>query len=93
MDNRPTPDALLREFRRERSIRRAVTVLEAKRKHIREELEQLIQHITLLIPLASVSPTTPNSRAELLQDALERLGDDAFAQLLLQILQDYGSFP
>ena len=93
MYDRPESDALSTEFRRERSIRRAVIVLEAKRKHVREELQQLIQHISLLIPLARVSATTPNSQAELLQDALERLGDEAFAQLLLQILQDYSSFP
>jgi hypothetical protein len=81
MCDRPEPDSLMTEFVRERSIRRTVKVLEGKRKRIREELEQLIQHLDLLVP----SSATPS---DLLQEAVERIGDDAFGQLLLQLMQE-----
>lgn len=85
-DRLPEPDALLTEFRRERSVRRTVTVLEAKRKRIRQELRQLIQHLALLIPAEPLVADRPQS--DLLQEAAKRLGDEAFAELLLQILQE-----
>ncbi|WP_254657999.1 hypothetical protein [Pleurocapsa sp. PCC 7327] len=69
------------EFVRERSIRRTVKVLEAKRKRIREELEQLIQHLDLLVPSSATS-------SDLLQEAIQRIGDDAFSQLLMQLMQE-----
>jgi hypothetical protein len=86
MYNYPEPDELLTELRRERSIRRTVTVLETKRKRIREELQQLVQHITLLVP--ATERFSHDSHHSLLEDAISRLGDDAFAELLLQIVQD-----
>jgi hypothetical protein len=86
-DRLPEPDALLNEFRRERSIRRTVTVLEAKRKRIRQELQQLVRHIALLVPAAE-SKSVNQSQSDLLAEAAKRLGDEAFAQLLLQILQE-----
>lgn len=81
MCDRPEPDSLMAEFVRERSIRRTVKVLEAKRKRIREELEQLIQHLDLLVPSSATS-------SDLLQEAVGRIGDDAFGQLLLQLMQE-----
>ncbi|NJL83021.1 MAG: hypothetical protein HC890_08800 [Chloroflexaceae bacterium] len=81
------PDRLATEFRRERSIRRTVTVLEAKRKRVRDELQQVIQHLALLVPV-SAGPEAKEIYAQIVQDAAQRLGDDAFAQLLLQILQE-----
>jgi|GEM_PF-4939507 len=77
-----SPDPLLMELKRERSIRRAVKVLETKRNGIKEELQQLIKHIALLVPTAN------ESNSELLQEAVKRLEDDGFAQLLLQIIQE-----
>jgi hypothetical protein len=82
---------LLRErsqLLREESIRRTLKVLDAKRRSIREELEQLILHMTLLIPLTGIAATSPDSYADLLQDAIQQLEDDAFARLLLQVLQE-----
>ena len=84
----PERDGLLTEFIRERSVRRTVTVLEAKRKRIRDELQQLVSHITLLVPLAAISRNSTDANPDVLQEALARLGDEAFAQLLLQILQE-----
>ena len=87
MDDRREQDVLLAEFRRERSIRRTVKVLESKRKHIREELQQLIMHIALLVPMTGVSQTPTDFHLDLLKEAVERLGDDAFTQLLMQLLE------
>jgi hypothetical protein len=84
MDDRPQEYELADEFRRERSIRRAVAVLEAKRQRIRDDIEQLISHITLLVPPSSSARDAYN----MLEDAAGRLGDDAFAQLLLHVLQE-----
>lgn len=88
-------DVLLADSLRERSqllrecsISRAAKVLDAKRQRIREELEQLIYHIALLVPLAGDGNSSTEFYCQLLQDAVERLGDRAFAQLLLQVLQD-----
>ncbi|AFY78487.1 MAG: hypothetical protein IGR93_20015 [Hydrococcus sp. C42_A2020_068] len=81
MCDRSEPDSLMTEFVRERSIRRTVKVLEAKRKRIREELEQLIQHLDLLVPSSATS-------SDLLQEAIQRIGDDAFSQLLMQLMQE-----
>ncbi|ELR99398.1 hypothetical protein [Gloeocapsa sp. PCC 73106] len=85
MSNFSQPDALAAELRRERSIRRTVKLLEAKREQIREDLKQLINHFSLLVPSQQ-----PNTDTQMLQDAVTRLGDEIFAQLLMQILQEKG---
>jgi hypothetical protein len=87
MCDRPESDSLMTEFSRERSIRRTVKVLEFKRKRIHEELEQLILHLALLIP-SGASATSNTVSSELLEEAVNRIGDEAFGQLLLQILQE-----
>lgn len=79
------PDALAAELRRERSIRRTVKLLEAKREQIREDLKQLVNHFSLLVPNKQAM-----NDPQLLQDAVQRLGDETFAQLLNQILQEKG---
>ena len=88
-------DVLLADFLQQRaqhlrecSIRRTVQLLEAKRRRIREELEQLIGHIALLVPLTGAANNSTESHSQLLRDAVEQLGDEAFAQLLLQVLQE-----
>lgn len=84
MYDRPQDSQLADEFRRERSIRRAVTVLETKRRRIRDDIEQLISQISLLMPPSSSDRET----CAVLEDAAGRLGDEAFVQLLLQVLQE-----
>ncbi len=86
MYHQPEPDSLSVELRRERSIRRMIKLLEAKRKRIREELEQLINHIALLVP--NRSTTQSQSQSELLLDAVSRLGDEAFAELLIELMEE-----
>lgn len=85
MSDSSQPDALAIELRRERSIRRTVKLLEAKREQIRDDLKQLVNHFSLLVPSPQAKTDT-----KLLQEAVQRLGDDTFAQLLTQILQEKG---
>lgn len=80
------PDVLLQEFRRERSIRRTANILEAKRLEIRRDLQQLITHIALLLPASPQDRINTDLSADLLEEAAKRLGDDAFTDLLLQLL-------
>ncbi len=84
MSDSSTPDALAVELRRERSIRRTLKLLEVKRNQMRADLRQFVTHLTLLLPNKPVK-----SDPKLLTEAIERLGDDAFAQLLTQILQEH----
>lgn len=82
MSDYSQPDALAAELRRERSVRRTVKLLESKRQKIHEDLQQLITHLVLLVPCKQ---TELDPR--ILQDALQRIGDESFSQLLLEILQ------
>ncbi|MBE9115435.1 hypothetical protein IQ249_05925 [Lusitaniella coriacea LEGE 07157] len=87
MSDRQDEHELSREFRQERSVRRVVDVIETKRKRIRDDLEQLICHISLLVPCTGANCFSEQTYGAI-EDAAHRLGDDAFAQLLLQVLQE-----
>ena len=80
-------DDLALEFRRERSVRRAAAILEGKRRRIRADLKQLLTHIALLIP-ASEFKGDREAKLTLLEDAADRLRDENFSQLLLEILRE-----
>lgn len=80
-------EVLAREFRRERAVRRTLTVLATKRDRIRDELEQLIRHLSLLVPSELVERPSNQSEQNAIEEAVERLGDEEFAQLLLHVLQ------
>lgn len=60
-------------------------VLEIKRQRIREELEQLVRHMRLIVP---PTDTEGDLSSEILQDALDLLGDETFAKCVRQILQE-----
>jgi hypothetical protein len=79
-------DGLASEFYRERYIRRTLAVLEAKRKRIRDELQQLVNHLNLLVPVAK--NITSDERADLLEEAAKRLDDEAFTQLIVQAIDE-----
>ena len=83
MSDRPQQDPLEREFRREKHIRRAAMLLETKRQSIRRELKQFLVHAKFLIPR-----TEDRSGQDFVQEAISRLEDDAFAQLLSQLLKE-----
>lgn len=87
MSDSPEKDVLCVEFRQEIPIRRTITVLQGKRKRIRAELQQMIEHMAFLVPSAKAGHATETDR-EVLEKALGRLGDDTFAQLVLQIMHD-----
>ncbi len=70
----------------EQTLNRTVEVLAAKRARFREELQQLIVHLGLLVPLTG--SINQDTQVLLLQEAVHRLGDEAFAQFLLEILQE-----
>lgn len=80
-------EVFAREFRRERAIRRTLTVLATKRDRIRDELEQLIRHLSLLVPPELIESSTRQSELNVIEDAAGRLGDEEFTQLLLHVLQ------
>ncbi len=84
MDNDPETGILTKAFRQERSVRRTMSLLETKRQRMRDDLRQMLLHMSLLIP----SATAGEIDWEVLQEALGRLGDEPFAQLALQILQE-----
>jgi hypothetical protein len=88
MPNHPEPDLVAKQFKRELSIRRTTQVLKVKRESIRKDIQQLISHLTLLLPSTQLTQKESESNLDLLQAALDRLGDDAFSQLILQILQE-----
>ncbi len=85
----PQGDAIANEFRRERSTRRAISILEAKRKRIREDINQLVNHLTLIAPPSGWAGEDSDGYRELLTEALGRLGDDTFSELVLQALERY----
>ncbi|MBZ8180720.1 hypothetical protein [Oscillatoria salina] len=87
MSDRPEQQ-LAHEFRHERTIRRTAVLLDRKRKRIREDIQQLIAHMAFLVPTIEISQSGSETQADLLQEALLRLGDDAFAQMVVQIMQE-----
>ncbi|MEC4893098.1 MAG: hypothetical protein SAL07_07375 [Oscillatoria sp. PMC 1051.18] len=87
MSDRPEQQ-LSHEFRQERTIRRTAVLLDRKRKRIREDIQQLIAHMAFLVPTIEISQPGSETQADLLQEALLRLGDDAFAQMVVQIMQE-----
>lgn len=74
-------------FRRECSVRRALDVLSVKHRRMEADLQQFVQHLKLLVPGIEISPDSRLSEFEILEEALERLNDDAFSDLLLRILE------
>ncbi|MGA1475768.1 MAG: hypothetical protein ACO4AI_11540 [Prochlorothrix sp.] len=71
-------------FRHERSVRRAQHLLAIKQRRIEDDLVQFLQHLTLLVPSAESTAENEIIVQAVLEDALKRLGDEAFAVLVLQ---------
>ena len=74
---------MLNEFARERSIRRILRVLRAKRSRVNEDLNQLVTHLGLLVPLQHNSPD-----GDIVLEALERLEEDGFSNLLEGVIKN-----
>lgn len=73
---------------KERSVSRTVEVLEAKRDCFKRDIQQLVQHLSLLVPITGNLSSHQTEQELLLQEAASRLGDDAFAQFILQVLKE-----
>lgn len=86
---------LLKELARERSIRRILRVLEAKRSRINDDLNQLVTHLGLLFPPHQRDRAAPRQSRDrkMLLEALDRLERDGFTDLLQQIVQDSEAQP
>ena len=87
MQELPPKDELLVEFARERSIRRTVRVLQAKRSRLKKELNQLLIHLSLLVPGSKEYGNLRESSSEIILEALARLDDDLFTQLLTEVMK------
>ena len=87
MDAYPSKDAIATAFRWECSTRRAARILELKRQRILDDLQQTLEHMALIVPSPNGGDRT-GLPTEVLQDALERLEDDAFAEFVMQMLQE-----
>lgn len=81
-------DALLAELEKERSIRRTVKLLHAKRSRIIEDLDRLISHLSLLIPLPDKSLEASQPKSDILIEAAKRIKDPIFTDLLIKIIQE-----
>ncbi|NET33982.1 MAG: hypothetical protein F6K19_18490 [Cyanothece sp. SIO1E1] len=89
MDDYLDPAITAADFRKECSVRRTARVLELKKKSIQDELEQLLKHMALLVPsMETIGQSAADGRAQLLEEALERLGDQAFTDLVLQVMNN-----
>ncbi len=83
------PESLSTDFQHERSVRRVATVLDAKRRRIRDDLHDTIRHMSLLVPPSNIAG--PDEQPDIFADAADLLGDEAFAALLRQLLaEDFG---
>lgn len=87
MNEPPNRDALLAELEKERSIRRTVRLLHAKRSRIIEDLERLISHLSLLVPLPNKSLEENQPKSDILIEAAKRIDDPIFTDLLIKIIQ------
>ena len=90
MSDCPDLNALSYEFRRERSVRRTLLVLEAKHRSIKSDLQRLVKHLNFLIPSSQGNDSQGNviENLEVLEEALGRMEDEAFAQLMLRLLHE-----
>jgi hypothetical protein len=81
-------DVLLLELERERSIRRTASLLYDKRSRIKDELDRLISHLSLLVAIPRKTLAHPQPESEILIEAAKRIDDPAFTDLLLEIIQE-----
>jgi len=87
MDERQEKDVLLSELEREHSIRRTVKLLHAKRSSVVDELDLLIDHLSLLVAVPHQTSENPHFESDLLIEAAKRIDDPLFTELLIQIIQ------
>jgi hypothetical protein len=88
MNEPPKRDVLSAELEKERSIRRTLKLLQAKRYRVIEELERLITHLSVLVTLPQNMANDYPSKSDILLEAASRIDDDVFTELLVQIIEN-----
>ena len=81
-------DILLLELERERSIRRTARLLHDKRSRIKDELDRLVSHLSLLVAIPRKTSEDPQPESAILIEAAKRIDDPVFTDLLIQIIQE-----
>ncbi|MFM2313346.1 MAG: hypothetical protein RLZZ04_2622 [Cyanobacteriota bacterium] len=81
-------DVLVLELERERSIRRTASLLYAKRSRIRDELDRLISHLSLLVALPHKTTEDPQPESDILIEAARRIDDPVFTELVIQVIHE-----
>lgn len=81
-------DVLLLELERERSIRRTARLLSAKRSRMRDELDRLIAHLSLLVAIPRKTAEDPQPESDILIEAAKRIDDPIFTELVVQVIQE-----
>ena len=84
-------DILLLELERERSIRRTAKLLDDKRSRIKDELDRLVSHLSLLVAIPRKTLEDPQPESAILIEAAKRIDDPVFTDLLIQIIQERSS--
>jgi hypothetical protein len=81
-------DVLVLELERERSIRRTASLLYDKRSRIRDELDRLISHLSLLVSIPHKTAEDPQPESAILIEAARRIDDPIFTELVIQLIQE-----
>jgi hypothetical protein len=89
MEPQDSQPALIETFNRELSIRRVARVLEQKRQRLADEMGHFAASVELLLPMGK--PSVDNracTHQDILNAALDRLEDQAFAHWMQACLHD-----
>lgn len=81
-------DILLLELERERSVRRTARLLYDKRSRMRDELDRLIAHLSLLVTVPRKTPEDPQPESGILIEAAKRINDPVFTDLVIQMIRE-----
>ena len=81
-------DILLLELERERSIRRTASLLSARRLRMRDELDRLIAHISLLVAVPRKTAEDPQPESAILIEAAKRIDDPIFTDMVVQLVRE-----
>ena len=81
-------DILLLELERERSIRRTASLLSARRSRMRDELDRLISHLSLLVAVPRKTVEDPQPESAILIEAAKRIDDPIFTDMVVQLVKE-----
>ena len=81
-------DILLLELERERSVRRTARLLYDRRSRMRDELDRLFSHLSLLVTVPRKTPEDPQPESGILIEAAKRIDDPVFTDLVIQMIRE-----